>query len=99
MTPLPGKLITKVINDVRLELLRSCEIFGWQPELSPAQRLAVINEEVGEVARELNDAHNEGRPVDVKKLKAELVQAAAMCVKMAVVAQREGATKGKGEDR
>lgn len=42
------------------------------------RRLRVLLEEVGEVAREFNDAEVEGRDVDLGKLHAELVQVAAM---------------------
>ena len=44
-----------------------------------ATRLSIITEEVGEVARVLNDAaHHPG--LDVAHLRAELVQVAAMAV-------------------
>lgn len=42
------------------------------------RRLAILMEEVGEVAKEFNDAENEGRPVDLYLLRKELVQVAAM---------------------
>jgi hypothetical protein len=49
------------------------------PQASDDRRLAILTEEVGEVARELNDAEIEGRPVDRDKLVKELIQSAAMC--------------------
>lgn len=48
-------------------------------QVSNDRRLAILTEEVGEVARELNDAEIEGRPVDRDKLVKELIQSAAMC--------------------
>jgi NTP pyrophosphatase (non-canonical NTP hydrolase) len=45
------------------------------PELSPAERLAVLTEEVGEVARHVND-HTD-HSVDCQ---SELIQVAAVCL-------------------
>jgi len=42
------------------------------------RRFRILAEEVGEVARELNDAEIEKRPVDRVKLVKELIQVAAM---------------------
>lgn len=42
------------------------------------RRLAILTEEVGEVARELNDAMIGGRAVDRDKLVKELIQVGAM---------------------
>lgn len=42
------------------------------------RRLAILSEEVGEVAREFNDAEHDGRSVDLVKLRKELIQVAAM---------------------
>jgi NTP pyrophosphatase (non-canonical NTP hydrolase) len=42
------------------------------------RRLAILMEEVGEVARELNDAEIDGRPADRYSLVKELIQVAAM---------------------
>jgi hypothetical protein len=47
--------------------------------VSDDRRLAILTEEVGEVARELNDAAIDGRPVDRDKLVKELIQTGAMC--------------------
>jgi hypothetical protein len=41
-------------------------------------RLSILMEEVGEVAREFNDAALGNRPVDHGALRAELIQVAAM---------------------
>lgn len=42
------------------------------------QRFLILAEEVGEVAKEFNDARHENRDVDPVKLRAELIQVAAM---------------------
>lgn len=52
-------------------------------ESSPAtdpvgRRHRVLVEEVGEVAKEFNDAEHDGRPVDLAKVRKELIQVAAM---------------------
>jgi NTP pyrophosphatase (non-canonical NTP hydrolase) len=49
-------------------------------ETSNDRRNSILTEEVGEVARELNDAEIDGRPVDRDKLVRELIQSAAMCL-------------------
>jgi hypothetical protein len=49
------------------------------PNATDDRRLAILTEEVGEVARELNDAAIDGRPVDRDKLVKELIQTGAMC--------------------
>jgi hypothetical protein len=41
-------------------------------------RLAILTEEVGEVAKEFNEARHEARPVDLLQLRTELIQVAAM---------------------
>lgn len=41
-------------------------------------RLATLTEEVGEMAKEFNDARHVGRPVDLAALRKEMVQTAAM---------------------
>jgi NTP pyrophosphatase (non-canonical NTP hydrolase) len=48
------------------------------PSHTDDRRLAILTEEVGEVARELNDAEIGGRPIDRDKLVKELIQVAAM---------------------
>lgn len=42
------------------------------------RRLRILLEEVGEVAREFNDAEHDQRPVDLARVRAELIQVAAM---------------------
>lgn len=46
------------------------------PYLHPGKRLAILVEEVGEVAKEL--CVGEGEPIDVPHLREELIQVAAM---------------------
>ena len=65
------------------------------------RRLAILTEEVGEVARELNDAAIDGRPADRDKLVRELIQAGAMCASWveylegaAAQARRQQASEG-----
>lgn len=78
------------LGRVRSELTRAVQKFGWQHNLTPTQDLSVITEELGEVARELNDATNENRPTDADKIRAELRQVAAMVLKMLVKGMKGG---------
>lgn len=41
-------------------------------------RLAILTEELGEVAMEFNEARHDDRPVDLTRLRKELLQTAAM---------------------
>lgn len=50
------------------------------PSLSPAECLAVLAEEFGEVARPVADALASGSKPDQEALRSELVQLAACCV-------------------
>lgn len=49
------------------------------------RRYMILAEEVGEVAKEYNEADHEGRPVDLAKLRKELIQVAAMAGAWAAV--------------
>ena len=51
---------------------------SW-PALS-AERYLILAEEVGEVAKEFNDATVESRPIDRPALRTELLQVATMAV-------------------
>ncbi len=68
---------------IQAEATRAHLRHGEHSMLGTAQtderRLAILTEEVGEVARELNDAAIDGRPADRDKLVKELIQAGAMC--------------------
>ncbi|MFL6138832.1 MAG: hypothetical protein ACJ74O_13665 [Frankiaceae bacterium] len=58
-------------------------------------RLPILVEEAGEVARLFNDARHDGVPVDDAKLLGELIQTAAMAAGWAqIVATRAGLTAG-----
>lgn len=46
-------------------------------DVTDAKRLAVLMEEVGEVAKEFNEARENGRPIDLKALRKELIQVAS----------------------
>lgn len=48
--------------------------------MSNYERFTVLAEEFGEVGHELNEAIGDGRVIDLKKLREELVQVAAVCV-------------------
>lgn len=70
-----------VIGDERIRALRkhgdrSMEAY---PAMHPA-RLSILVEELGEVAKEINDAAVESRVVDHDALRDELVQVAAMAI-------------------
>ena len=51
---------------------------GQADDRGQDRRFRVLAEEVGEVAKELNDAEVERRPVDRDSLERELIQVAAM---------------------
>lgn len=84
---LSSPMISDVFNDVRREIFRQDQLaragkFGGThvlPSGPDFARLAVLTEEVGEVARELNEALIRGDR-DLPKLYAELVQVAACAV-------------------
>lgn len=73
-----------VYAEVRAERERAHRKHGeTSMESSPAsdptgRRYRVLAEEVGEVAREFNDAEHDHRPVDLAALRGELIQVAAM---------------------
>jgi hypothetical protein len=69
------------LSAIQAEATRAHLRHGEHSMLAPKtddRRIAILAEEVGEVARELNDAAIEGRPVDRDKLVKELIQSAAM---------------------
>ena len=70
-------------HDAGIELGAAVKKFGWQQDLTLADHLTVLVEEVGEVAREINE-RNLGNPFSRDRLRAELTQVAAMAAKMAV---------------
>lgn len=76
--------------EVTAEVTRATRLFpGQEQTLTLAEWLAVLTEEVGEVAREINDAHF-GDMFDhatLDRIRAELVQVGAMAARMAASAE------------
>lgn len=67
------------------------------PDDPTGRRLRILLEEVGEVAKEFNDAEHARRPVDLAAVRKELVQVAAMAAAWADVIAAppsQGATDG-----
>lgn len=48
------------------------------PDDPTGRRYRILSEEVGEVAREFNDAEHDQHPVDLARVRKELIQVAAM---------------------
>lgn len=73
-----------VFDEARQERARAHAKHGeTSMESTPAsdplgRRFRILTEEIGEVAQEFNDAEHERRPVDLAKLRKELIQVAAM---------------------
>lgn len=69
---------------VQAEATRAHLLHGENSMLGASQtndrRMTILTEEVGEVAKEVNDGFVEGRPADRDKLVKELIQSAAMCL-------------------
>jgi NTP pyrophosphatase (non-canonical NTP hydrolase) len=82
--PMPQQALTDVAAErVRQEQLRAQGRFPYTcagDGLTPAEKLAVLAEEFGEVAREISDARNCRTEPNPKRLRAELVQVAAVAV-------------------
>lgn len=84
----PVDIRTAILNEIsierdRQEQLRAEGRFAMtcaSPDMSMGQRLAVLAEEYGEVAHEVNEGFGEGRKTDVYKLGKELIQCAAVAV-------------------
>jgi hypothetical protein len=78
---MPG---SDVFDEARAERARAHAVHGdTSMESTPAddptgRRHRILTEEVGEVAKEFNDAEHDRRPVDQVKLRKELIQVAAM---------------------
>jgi hypothetical protein len=90
------------LDAIQAEATRAHLKHGENSMLSPGhgndRRIAILAEEVGEIARELNDAAIEGRPVNRDKLIGELVQSAAMCATWIEVLRRTCETcDGEGQ--
>jgi NTP pyrophosphatase (non-canonical NTP hydrolase) len=93
------RTIHLVLSDITLtaiqaEATRAYLKHGDHSMLGPKsddRRLAILTEEVGEVARELNDAEIDGREVDRDKLVKELIQVGAMAATWVEALEGEGA--------
>lgn len=85
----------RVIDDVVRERIRAHAKHGDKSmeSCSPTaeRRLRILLEEVGEVAKEFNDAECEDREINLAKLRAELVQVTAMSMAWADALGEAGA--------
>lgn len=76
--------LASVYAEVAAERARAHALHGdtsmesYPPEDPTGKRYRILVEEVGEVAKEFNDADHDGRPVDLQHLRKELIQVAAM---------------------
>lgn len=76
-------LIDVAAERARQEVLRESGKFSWtcaDESVPDASKLAVLGEEYGEVSREIVEALIDPARRDRVKLRAELVQVAAVCV-------------------
>lgn len=73
----PTEQTTAVLRDVAAERERQDRKWGVQAH-DPAMWLAIVAEELGEVAKEI--AESSARPLDVAAYRKELVQTAATAV-------------------
>ena len=77
----PGLLLDELtLAAIQAEATRAHVLHGRKSMLYSAneRKFAILAEEVGEVARELNEAVIHDRPADRDKLVKELIQVAAM---------------------
>lgn len=86
--PIPTRLVLHAVKQERVRQENKCaekraEGLEWltcaSPLMEDEQKLAVLMEEVGEVARELCDARAERR-APARNIRTELIQVAAICV-------------------
>lgn len=83
MRKLPQGLVLSALtlNAIQMEATRAHILHGENSMLGPAtsdRRMTILTEEVGEVAKEINDAKVEGREIDYDHLVKELIQVGAM---------------------
>jgi len=85
MTPYTGELVLSglTLSSVQAEAVRAHVLHGRNSMLyryqSHERRLAILTEEVGEVAKELNEGHINGQ-LNRSDLVKELIQVAAMAL-------------------
>lgn len=79
----PDGILDDIVEELsRQKSLKQAGKFAYtcaDLEMNHLERFAVLGEEFGEAAHEVNEG-NGGRPIDEKKLRTELVQVAAVCV-------------------
>lgn len=62
------------------ECKRQDDKWGSNRTLHPLQWMAILTEEVGEVAKNINDGHQDPTQMDLINYKEELVQCAAVAI-------------------
>jgi NTP pyrophosphatase (non-canonical NTP hydrolase) len=67
-----------IFHHISLERERQDDKWGWPQHNNITEWLAILAEEAGEVATEVNECHFRERSTD--RLKTELIQVAAVCV-------------------
>ncbi len=83
----PEDNLSRFLCATQAELRRSVAKFGWQLGLPLDAWLSILTEEVGEVARLLNEVRLGNHPGG-DGLVTELVQVAAMAAKMSLIAEK-----------
>lgn len=95
LTAVDDPTISTIWDDMAAERKRAHALHGAKSmeHRAPADesRLRILTEELGEVAREFNEAELDGRPVDLFNLRDELVQLGAMAAAWADVLPRDAA--------
>lgn len=109
-SPAPAVSEADVFDEARAERVRAhrkhADTSMESQPVDSLRRLAILVEEVGEVAKEFNDAEHDARPVDRARLRKELIQTAAMagawadvCGAAAALARPEGSVSALSEYR
>ena len=88
------ELVPDVLRQVELEIERVHEKRGEQ-DCTPSEWHVILSEEVGEVAREINDTFRDAPDLD--RYVAELIQVAAMAVTAACGALYDDQARWKSE--
>ena len=82
---LENPTVTRALSDAVLELARAERLYPDWPA-DPVHMVAIMAEESGEAVRAANNlkwGHHRGTPAEAEaKLKTELIQTAAMCLRM-----------------
>lgn len=88
MMSLDAAMRLGVVQEVLTEASRAGAKFGAQAGLTDTEWLAVLVEEVGEAARELNETGLAGQPRDLELLRAEVIQVAAVALRWLEAVER-----------